>query len=159
EIYDRLDSGHPRVVVRDTFRQCGYGVISLVLFEYSLRLDLSRFFLIFFTTYAFVLLLSFRLTAGRLIGIIRREFSAPHYVMVVGMGERARRVAAELEMSAEYGIRLRGFLEDQPDIAEVALQEPYPVHPIALLPALLRRHVIDEIIFAVESESLAQLEE
>jgi exopolysaccharide biosynthesis polyprenyl glycosylphosphotransferase len=35
----------------------------------------------------------------------------------------------------------------------------YPVYPIRELPALLREHVIDEIVFAVGSESLAGLEE
>jgi hypothetical protein len=45
EIYEKLDSRHPRVILRDTVRQCAYGGLCLVLFEYLLRLDLSRFFL------------------------------------------------------------------------------------------------------------------
>ena len=97
EIYEKLDSGHPRVILRDTARQCAYGALCLVVFEYLLRLDLSRFFLALFALYAWVVLLIFRLTAGRVIGVIRREFAAPHYVMVVGTGERARRLAAALE--------------------------------------------------------------
>ena len=60
------------------------------------------------------MLLLFRLMAGRLVGMIRREFAAPHYVMVVGTGERAIRMAEALERSAEYGIRLRGFLAEAP---------------------------------------------
>jgi exopolysaccharide biosynthesis polyprenyl glycosylphosphotransferase len=39
------------------------------------------------------------------------------------------------------------------------LNGAYPVRPVGELPALLRQHVIDEIIFAVPSESLARLEE
>jgi exopolysaccharide biosynthesis polyprenyl glycosylphosphotransferase len=35
----------------------------------------------------------------------------------------------------------------------------YPVRPVAELPAILRQHVVDEIVFAVGSESLADLEE
>ncbi len=38
-IYDRLDSGTPRVILRDTFYQCLYGAICLVLFEFSIRLS------------------------------------------------------------------------------------------------------------------------
>jgi len=64
-IYEKLDSGHPRVILRDTVRQCAYGALCLVLFEYLLRLDLSRSFLGLFSAYAWVLLLLFRLTAGR----------------------------------------------------------------------------------------------
>ena len=87
-----------------------------------------------------MLLLLFRLTAGRVVGVIRREFAAPHYVMVVGTGERAMRMARGLEQSSEYGIRLRGFLSETRDApAEITLRVPYKVLPIADLPAILRR--------------------
>jgi exopolysaccharide biosynthesis polyprenyl glycosylphosphotransferase len=160
-IYEKLDSGHPRVILRDTVRQCAYGALCLVLFEYLLRLDLSRSFLGLFSAYAWVLLLLFRLTAGRVVGVIRRGFAAPHYVMVVGTGERAIRMAEALEQSAEYGVRLRGFLSEQTEDApaEIALGALYKVQPIGELPSILRQHVVDEIIFAVGSESLADLEE
>ena len=160
-IYEKLQSGHLRVILRDTARQCAYGALCLVLFEYVLRLDLSRSFLGLFSAYAWVLLLVFRLTAGRVAGVIRRGFAAPHYVMVVGTGERAIRMAEALEESAEYGVRLRGFLSEQTENApaEIALGALYKVQPIGELPSILRQHVVDEIIFAVGSESLANLEE
>src|ERR1041384_1096026 len=52
EVYEKLDAGHPRVILRDTARQCGYGALGLVVFEYVLRLDLSRPFLVLFSVYA-----------------------------------------------------------------------------------------------------------
>ena len=65
-----------------------------------------------------------------------------------------------LEQSLEYGIRLRGFLTEQENApAEIALGSVYKVRPIAELPSILRQHVVDEVIFAVGSESLAELEE
>ncbi|MCX6630408.1 MAG: sugar transferase, partial [Candidatus Solibacter sp.] len=160
QIYEKLDVGNPRVILRDAARQCGYGAVCLIVFEYVCRLDLSRFFLVLFSVYAWVLLLMFRLTAGRMVGVIRREFAAPHYVMVVGTGERAVRMARGLEQSSEYGIRLRGFLSESADgPAEVRLRVPYKVLPIGDLPSILRQHVVDEVIFAVGSEKLAELEE
>jgi exopolysaccharide biosynthesis polyprenyl glycosylphosphotransferase len=160
EVYEKLDIGNPRVILRDAARQCGYGVLCLIVFEYVFRLDLSRFFLVLFSVYAWVLLLLFRLTAGRVVGVIRREFAAPHYVMVVGTGERAVRMAQGLERSSEYGIRLRGFLSESADApAEIQLRVPYKVLPIGDLPSILRQHVVDEVIFAVGSEKLAELEE
>jgi exopolysaccharide biosynthesis polyprenyl glycosylphosphotransferase len=160
EIYDRLETSHPRVILRDTFRQTLFGVVAMVLFEYSLRLDLSRVFISFFFGYAFLFLLLFRLTAGRVTVLLRREFSARHYVMVVGTSERALLLARSLEDSSVYGVRLRGFLDSSPTApTAVQLRAPYPVHSLEELPALLRQHVIDEIIFAVESEKLAALEE
>ena len=160
EIYEKLDSGHPRVILRDAARQCAYGVLCMVVFEYVFRLELSRFFLFLFAAYAWVLLLLFRLTAGRVVGVMRREFAAPHYVMVVGTGERAIRMARRLEQSSEYGVRLRGFLSETHDAPpEITLRVPYQVLPIADLPAILRQHVVDEIIFSVGTESLPDLEE
>src|ERR1039457_3741931 len=161
EVYEKLDSGHPRIILRDSFRQCLYGAVCLVVFEYVLKMDLSRFFLMLFSAYAWVLLLLFRLTAGRVVGVIRREFAAPHYVMVVGTGGRALRIGRLLEESAVYGIRLRGFLNEQTGAApgDIALGEVHPVRPIGELPLILRQHVVDEVVFAVGSESLADLEE
>src|SRR5450631_141895 len=160
EVYEKLDIGNPRVILRDAARQCSYGVLCLIVFEYVFRLDLSRFFLVLFSVYAWVLLLLFRLMAGRVVGIIRREFAAPHYVMVVGTGARAVHLARGLEQSSEYGIRLRGFLSEGPVAPpEIHLRASYKVLPIADLHSILRQHVVDEVIFAVGSESLAELEE
>jgi exopolysaccharide biosynthesis polyprenyl glycosylphosphotransferase len=162
EIYDRIDSAHPRVILRDAFRQCALGAISVILFQYLLRLDLSRSFVALFGAGTWVLLCLFRLNAGRLLGIVRREFGAPHYVMVVGLGDAALRIGRQLEDAAGYGIRLTGFLADAPDSRtppEVELERRYPVHPLRSLPELLRRHIIDEIIFAIDSRRLADLEE
>ncbi|MBI3470509.1 MAG: sugar transferase [Candidatus Solibacter usitatus] len=160
-VYDQLDSGSPRVILRDTFRQCLYGSAGLVLFEYLLRLDLSRSFLGLFAAGSWILLCLFRLTAGNLVGFIRREFGAPHYVMIVGTGEQARQVGAALEQSAPYGVRLLGFLATERDggTAEIALQAAYPVHPVEELRGMLRRQVIDDVVFAVTSDKLAGLEE
>ena len=167
EIYDKLDSVHPRVALRDSARQCASGAVCLALLQYSLHLypELSRPFLALFCAYAWVFLLLFRLTASRMIGVFRREFAAPHYVMVVGTGERAVRLAGALERSVEYGVKLRGFLADEKESdsaetpAEIALGAIYTVQPIGELPAILRQHVVDEVIFAVSSDRLAGLEE
>jgi exopolysaccharide biosynthesis polyprenyl glycosylphosphotransferase len=160
EIYEKLDSGHPRIILRDTFRQCVYGAVWLVVFEYVLRLELSRPFLLLFSAYTWVLLLLFRLTAGRVVGVLRRGFVAPHQVLIAGTGERAIRLARALESSTEYDVRLRGFLSEERDPpAEIALDSVYKVWPVGDLTSILREHVIDEIIFAVGSESLANLED
>jgi exopolysaccharide biosynthesis polyprenyl glycosylphosphotransferase len=160
DIYEKLDSGHPRIILRDATRQCAYGALCLVVFEYLLRFDLSRFFVAFLSLYAWILLVLFRLTAGRVIGVIRREFAAPHYVMVVGTGERAVRLGRALEQSYEYGVRLRGFLSERPHPpSDITLRVPYKVLPVEDLQHILREHVVDEVVFAVESESLASLEE
>jgi exopolysaccharide biosynthesis polyprenyl glycosylphosphotransferase len=58
-------------------------------------------------------------------------------------------------------VRLTGFLAEDPANAgtPIRLQGEYPVYALAELPSLLRRQVIDEIILAVESRRLAEMEE
>ena len=156
-IYEKLDSAHAGVVLRDTFRQCVLGAICLVLAEYMLRLDLSRFFIAVFALYAWVLLCLFRINAARVIGAVRKRFGTSHFVMLVGSNEHARQLGLALEQSEDYGIRLLGFLDETP--GQVQLTRSYSQYALDGLPELLRRHVIDEIIFAVDSSRLVELED
>ena len=124
--------------------------------EYMLRLDLSRFFVVLFATYSWVLLCLFRINAARLIGTVRRQFGTTHFIMVVGSSESALRLGQALERSAVYGLRLMGFLDEEP--GQIQLSQTYRRYPLSALPELLRGHVIDEIIFAVDSQKLGQME-
>ena len=112
-VYDRQSGVDPRTILRDSVAQCAWGAICLVIFEYTLRLDLSRPFLFLFFAYAWLGLFLFRVVARPLAGVIRREFSAPRYVIVAGTGPRALQVAGMLERSAQYGIRLLGFVAEE----------------------------------------------
>src|SRR5260370_21371675 len=51
EVYEKLDAGHPRVILRDAVRQCLYGAFCLVVFQYVFRLELSRLFVLLFAAY------------------------------------------------------------------------------------------------------------
>lgn len=159
-IYDRLDSAHPRVVLQDTLRQCILGSVSVVLLEFAFRLDLSRLFLLLFFACNCLLLCLFRWRAASFAGLIRREFGVPHYLMIVGIGEKAMQLGRAIESSSKYGLRLIGFLNDAGTGQEpIELAAQYPVYPLAHLADLLRGHVVDEIIFAVDSRRLGELEE
>ncbi len=157
DIYERLDSAHPRIVLRDTFRQCALGAICLVIGQFLFRLDLSRPFVALFAVYSWILFCLFRIQAGHSVGAIRRRFNTAHYVMVVGSGDSAQRIGRALEQSADYGIRLVGFFGPEP--GSIALAQSYDIHPLARLPQMLQEHVIDEVIFAVDSRELAAMED
>ena len=160
-VYERLEAGNPRIILRDTLRQSFLGLVAVVLLQYLLKLDLSRSFLALFGAYSWVLLCAFRLSTRNLAGVIRREFGAEHYVMVAGVGESARKLGEALEESGKYGIRLLGFLAEDAAQAPptIRLAAEYEVHPLSELRLLLRKRVIDEVLFAVESHSLAGLED
>jgi len=162
EIYDRIDGAHPRVILRDTLRQCLFGSVAVILFEFLWRLDLSRPFVAIFALFTWLLLSLFRLNAGRILGAVRREFAGPHYVMVVGLGPEALRLGRQFEAAASlHGIRLTGFFADEEGgaPAEVELGQTYPVHTLSKLPEMLRGHVIDEVVFSTSQSNLARMED
>jgi len=160
QVYDKLVSGHPRIILRDSVRQSALGGVCLLVFQYALRMELSRLFLALYVFLTWALVLLFRLTAGRVVGVIRREFATPYYVMIVGTGDRAVRLARNLEQSARYGVRLRGFFAESERAREtIALDSEYRVYPLRRLLAMLHEYVVDEMIFAVDSSSLSDLED
>jgi len=111
--------------------------------------------------YSWVLLCVFRLLAGNLVGYVRREFGGERYVVVVGTGESALQLAGALEEAARYGVKLLAFLAEDPAAApaRITLQKQYEVLPVAELPALLRKQVIDEVLFAVGRGPFAGMED
>ncbi len=161
DIYEKIDSAGAALTIRETSRQTALGFVAVILFEFFLRLDLSRPFLAGFALFAWVFICLFRLNSAGLMRFVRREFSGPHEIMVVGTGARALRLAQLIEESEHDGARLRGFIADtdEPEQTSIQLGESYPVHPLSDLSRLLAKQVIDEVVFAADSDKLASLED
>jgi exopolysaccharide biosynthesis polyprenyl glycosylphosphotransferase len=163
-VYGKVDAANIRTILADSFRQCGYQALALVVLEFSLRLDISRVFLFSFVLLTWSLLLTFRVLARNLIPVMRRQFGVLRYVLIVGHGDRALRLARNLEDYYEQGLRIFGFLATPAESQEkfpspIRITREYPVFPLDDLQGLIRRHVIDEVHFAVESDVLASLED
>jgi len=154
DVNSRLGRRGWRIVLRDAFRQAMLGSLSLLIFEFLLRLDLSRFFIALFAVYSTLFLVAFRFAAMQFGESMRK--SGKGFVLVVGTGERALRLGRMLEQAADDGINIFGFISTG---TPVELERTYPMFTLAELPKLLGQHVIDEILFAVESPELAALEE
>ena len=113
-------------MLRDALRQCVVGAASIIFLEYILRLDLSRSFVGIFAVSSWILLCLFRLNAGRVVRAVLREFGTAHYVMVVGLGEPARKLGRQIEDASGYGVRLSGFLADDNSGGDVELVAAIP---------------------------------
>ena len=161
-VYGKVDAAHVRVILTDSFRQAAYCAVALVLLVYALRLETSRVFLFTFVFLSWFFLVCFRLFARKMLPLMRRKFGVLRYVLIVGLGDRALRLAENLEGYHDQGLRILGFLacpEDQPAPATISIHQEYRVFPLEDLPAMLRKHVIDEVHFAVESDRLPSLED
>ena len=160
-VYGKLDSARIRTVFFDAFQQTSYGALALIVLVYTLKLEASRVFIGLYIALVFFFLLVFRVAARNTIPVVRRRFGALRYVLIVGVGDRARRLAENLETFHEFGLRILGFMAspDEPAPQSIELDREYRVFPVADLPAMLRRQVIDEVHFAVESDRLPGLED
>src|SRR5262249_55047134 len=151
-----VDAANPRVILRDATRQAGYGAIALIIFiVFALKAQISRVFLGSFIGGSWLLLIAFRLGARNLIPAVSRRFCSSRYVLIVGLGERARRLARNLEEYYGQGLRIVGFLAppaEGPAPEVIELRNRYEVFALANLRAMLAQHVIDEIHFAVDSD-------
>ncbi|HXJ40473.1 MAG TPA: sugar transferase [Bryobacteraceae bacterium] len=160
-VYGKVDSAEVGVILRDSFRQIGYGAITIVLFiVFGLQVKISRVFLASFFAANWVFLALFRLAARNLVQTVAQSFGSQRHVLIVGLGERAERLGHNLEGFYPHGLRILGFLTpDDSAQGTVQLERTYQVFPISELRSLLARHVVDEIHFAVESNQLPALEE
>ena len=95
----------------------------------------------------------------------RLSVGEPRHFLLVGATPEAMEIARTLEANEHRGMRLVGFARVQPGGGEQilpaasGLRRSYPLHDLGQLPELLRRHVIDEVIFAVAKDDLEKLEE
>ena len=161
--YRRLYGTNVWAAAYDSFRQIAYGILGLVAFQYLLRLDISRIFIGLFALYNLIALVAYRSSAGKLRGYIRRQFGAEIFYVIVGCDQRAVALGRSLEQGGEFGHRLLAFVDPSNGSrtcpASIELRETYPVARLDELPQMLRKHVVDEILFVVDAGKLGELEE
>jgi exopolysaccharide biosynthesis polyprenyl glycosylphosphotransferase len=87
---------------------------------------------------------------------LRRRGYNYRNVVVLGTGPRARRLAAEIESHPAWGLRIRGFADDDPRPADLALVGARYLGPMRGLVDLIRSETIDEVLFALPRRWLGQ---
>lgn len=162
DVYGKLESVRIRAIVRDSFRQAGWGGLALVVLVFGVKLDISRFFLGLFIAVSFIYLTWFRIASRNWVSSVGRRLHVERNIFIVGVGASAAALGRSLEEYHGHGVRILGFIvtpEEEPAPGHIRLERSYPVYPLRdLRPVLARQHVIDEIHFAVESRILPALE-
>jgi exopolysaccharide biosynthesis polyprenyl glycosylphosphotransferase len=121
----------------------------------------SRLLLVLYAATDLVAMTLFRLVARRFAGPLRRSLAGVRNFLLVGGGPEVIEVARTLEANESRGMRILGFVRT--GAAPLLLHDPsplrgsYPVFDLAQLPELLRKHVIDEVIFAISKDDLDRL--
>lgn len=146
-VYEYLDSARPKRLILDTLRQAGLGIVLVIIFQYFLQLNppLSRSFLLLFFCFNLVMTASFRWYSPRLVGAFQRGFGSPYHVVLVGERAKTDLLEKQICQNTPFRIQISARLKEE-DCAR-------------LLPELLSRQIVDEIIFDVDSSHLPALEE
>jgi len=157
--YRDLELSNPIQFILNIVSQLG--VVLLVIYAglyLFRRVDISRSYVLLIGAVDFVLLLTGRAISYSGVSWMRDRLGRYHYLLIVGCGPRAREMATLIEESRGMGLRLIGFVDPDFGDAPAAKLGGYPVFPLDSLVNILHKWVVDEVIFAVNMQELAQLE-
>jgi exopolysaccharide biosynthesis polyprenyl glycosylphosphotransferase len=145
------------------------GTLALFALTFAFKGEyISRLLLGFYALADLGAMVVFRLVARQLGDPLRRAVSGLRQFLLVGETPQALEIARLIEAHENRGMRLFGFVkvgDVQP--AELLVEPPaqhrlrraYPLYSLRQIPELLRRQVIDEVVFAVSKEEVEKLEE
>jgi exopolysaccharide biosynthesis polyprenyl glycosylphosphotransferase len=104
--------------------------------------DVSRLFLVFLFPSQWLLTLATRVALRAAFEWLRARGLNTRYVLVIGAGPRAQAFATKLEAHRELGLRVRGFVDDEP----YDLPIPWKLlGNLASIEELLHGEVVDEV--------------
>ncbi len=110
--------------------------------------ELSRFLFLYFYLLDLLFLVGWRYLAFQLLRKnTAKDIQPQHRVLIAGDGELARAVAAAIDSFAWSGLISVGFAGDAPDALGALVD----------LPALVKKHAVDEVIFALPPEQQPSL--
>lgn len=160
-LYARLYASERAPVFTGTLRQALVASAPLLAFLYLLNLEVtvSRLFLALFFCYLIALQLAQRTAASRFWGVLRRALGSVTSVVVVGDSEQSLAIAQDLAASERHGIHLHAIVDCRGSAgAEADRDAPCRMRALGDLPRMLLEEPIDEVLFAVSSERLRELE-
>jgi exopolysaccharide biosynthesis polyprenyl glycosylphosphotransferase len=143
----------------------------LFAFTYALKLEyISRLLLVLYAALDLIAMIVFRLAGRWFSDPLRRAVAGLRHFLLVGHTREAREIAKLIEANESRGMRLFAFVHvGAAPAAEISqgaaapaaagLRREYPDYALEDIPELLRRHVIDEVIFAVSKDDLEKVRE
>jgi exopolysaccharide biosynthesis polyprenyl glycosylphosphotransferase len=124
---------------------------------------ISRPFIAIFAIVNFLFLCIFRVYARAGVSQFTHNLDGERQALIVGTNDKAAKVAEALEEAHEWGYRLVGVVRAPNGATDAQTVDSrlrqYPFIELERLGEVLRNHVVDEVIFVVDKDALAHLEE
>lgn len=142
------------------FKTVIVGMLTLGTIIYFLKYSyISRLFVLLFGSINFLVLSAVRLTYKQILTELRRRGYNSRTILIVGTGRRAREFAKIILAHSEWGLRIHGYVDDDPTEKDKDLLGSAIVGRIKDIPDLIRKHVIDEVIIAIPRKWLDSLDD
>ena len=163
-IYREINEEDLRRAFVDPLKAGLGAMVLLFATTYAIKFQyLSRLLLVLFSATDLVATTLFRLLARRFAGPLRRSLAGLRSFLLVGEGPEVMEVARSIETHESHGMQILGFVRTGSAPLSMLegslLRRAYPVFDLSQLPELLRRHVVDEVIFAISKDELERLGE
>jgi exopolysaccharide biosynthesis polyprenyl glycosylphosphotransferase len=133
------------------------GVLLTVLFFLEIKY-ISRGVILIFSILAFFGLLAVRASAKEYVQQTIRKGSGSLRVLIIGTGERAREMARDLKKQAEWGIKIVGHLDPDPELVGSEVNRVPVIGTIGNIGECLKNNVVDEVIIAIPRSLLEDAE-
>jgi exopolysaccharide biosynthesis polyprenyl glycosylphosphotransferase len=137
------------------FAVLGFGaVIFLLKLEF-----VSRLFFVIFVLVSLIFLLAEKITLLAAVHHVRRKGISFRQILVVGTGKRAISLIKIIKNHPEWGLRILGAVDDEPERGIKKVDSIDVVGPIDDLSGILHDNAVDEVIFVVPRSRLSYIEE
>ena len=162
--YREIQNGKLFRAFWDPLKVAFFGTALLFAFIFAFKFEfISRLLLGFYALIDFFAMVALRLVARGMGNPLRRTFGGYREFLVAGSGPQVGEIARAIEANEERGMRIFAFARTGPvpeDLQEShGLRHAYPVYSLDRLPELVRKHVIDEVIFVVSKDEMEKTEE
>ncbi len=135
---------------RGLFKSVAVCVLVMASLFYLLDIPPSRLFFLYFWLLDLGLVMGFHALVRRVQRLARERGIDTRRVILVGTGPASYAIIAAIEAHAWSGLRLAGFVDD--GTAHSMKGVPY-LGPVSVLPSLLEKGDIDEVIIALPSNA------
>jgi len=132
-------------------------ILSTLIFLFKMTF-VSRMFFIFFMMLGSAFLIVDRIVLLTIIRLLRRRGYNYRGLLIVGTGRRAVGIIEKIKNHPEWGFRIVGAINDDPDQIVEMVKEINVIGTIDDLEAILKTDVIDQVIFVVPRSRLSFIE-
>jgi len=132
-------------------------ILSTLIFLFKMAF-VSRIFFIFFMILGSTFLLVDRFVLLTIIQVARRKGYNYRRLLIVGTGRRAAGIIEKINNHPEWGFRIAGAVNDDPDRKVEMVKEINVIGVVDELEEILKRNAIDQVIFVVPRSRLNYIE-